>query len=283
MSRAAAALNLSHQALSKSLAALERELKVKLFERGPRGLTPSQFGDALAKHAAMINTEVRHAVLEIEALKGGHTGTVIVGAGISSACDIVPRAVGQLLGRNQGLSIKVLTGTFDEMKSRLVSGEVDLFVGTVLDPELEPNLLKAVLFDDEDCVVARLGHPLIGRRKVRLADLNQHKWIFSAGALLSRQSLLNLFQAANLDPPKVAVESDSLEVTRATLIGTDLLALLPRSAIALHERAKLIAVVDFREASWRRSVSICTRRRGSFAPATRLFIDELRKAATVGT
>jgi len=279
VSRAATAMGLSHQALSKSLGALESELKVKLFERGPRGMHPSPFGAALAKHAALINTETRHAALEIEVLKGGHSGTVNIGAGMSSVSDIVPRTINQLLKRHQGLSVRVLTGTFDELKKPLINGDIDLFVGTVLDQELEPNLLKTALFTDEDCVVARAEHPLVGKRKVRLKDLNEYKWIFSAGALLSRQALLNLFQESDLDPPQVAVESDSLEVTRATLATSDFLTLLPRSAFALHERAKLLSVVNFREGRWQRSVSICTRRRGSFAPATRLFMEELRKAA----
>src|SRR5690606_11043440 len=44
MSKAAEALGISHQGLSKSLAGLEEAVQVQLLVRGPRGVTPSTYG-----------------------------------------------------------------------------------------------------------------------------------------------------------------------------------------------------------------------------------------------
>lgn len=277
LTKAAQVLDVSHQALSKSIAALERELKVRLFERGPRGVKPSTFGQALAKHAACINIETRHAVLEMEALRGGNSGHVTIGAGISSATEIVPRIVAGLLKRKQNLNVKILTGTFDELRDQLLSGELDAFVGTVLDSEMTSTLQRRILFIDHDRFVARSKHPLSSRKKVKLADVGQFPWIVSVGAMPFRQAFLDQFQLSGLDPPRVAVESDSLEVTKAMLLEGDYLALLPRSAIQLHLSSDLLSEIDFSYPGWGRTVSLCTRRRGSFAPATRMLLEEIDK------
>ena len=55
---------------SGSIRLLEESLKVQLLERHARGMVPTVFGRALAEHARVIRSELRHAVNEINALRG---------------------------------------------------------------------------------------------------------------------------------------------------------------------------------------------------------------------
>lgn len=279
LSRAAQSLGISHQALSKSIAFLERTLQVKLLERTSRGMSPTLFGQALAKHAGVIIAETRNARLEIDALRGGHLGSVSIGSGLSAAAMEVPQAIAALLRRKQGVSVRVETGTFEELVQRLLSGSIDLFVGTVPDTDADALVVKHHLYNEEDRIVTRAGHPLVGRGDVQFADLAKYEWICSAGSERFHRDFLNLFYEAGCQPPPVAVASDSIEVTRALLLQSDRLALLPQSTIDLFEQNGLLSVIDFKPASWQRAVSICTRRRGSFPPLVRIFIEELRNAA----
>ena len=200
-----------------------------------------------------------------------------IGAGISSASEIIPLAIASMRVRKQDLTATVLTGTFDEFQSRLISGDVDVFIGTVTSERIDPSLKSERLFDDEDRIIVRNGHPLLKKRKVKLQDLSDFGWISAVNALIFRMALVAEYEALDLDPPKIAFETDSLEVTRTLLLHSDLMTLLPRHSIALHEKDGLLKVLGFKLPNWTREVCVFTRRRGSFPPATRIFLEELRK------
>ena len=71
LSAAAQAQNISQPAMSKRIRALEDELQVKLFERLPRGVVLTVFGESLAEHARRIRANVFHADADMDALRGG--------------------------------------------------------------------------------------------------------------------------------------------------------------------------------------------------------------------
>jgi DNA-binding transcriptional LysR family regulator len=72
--RAAAALNMTQPAASKLLRELEAMLDVQLFERMPRGMRPTRYGDALIRHARAVVGSLDQAQEEVLGLKAGHLG-----------------------------------------------------------------------------------------------------------------------------------------------------------------------------------------------------------------
>ncbi|WP_163535730.1 LysR family transcriptional regulator, partial [Klebsiella pneumoniae] len=63
--RAAAALNMTQPAASKLLRELEAMLDVQLFERMPRGMRPTRYGDALIRHARAVVGSLDQAQEEV--------------------------------------------------------------------------------------------------------------------------------------------------------------------------------------------------------------------------
>src|SRR5215470_15299243 len=78
--RAAEVLNMTQPAASKLLKDLEDVLDVPLFERLPRGMRPTWYGEAMIRHARVALASLNHAHDEVEALKAGRFGSVGVGA-----------------------------------------------------------------------------------------------------------------------------------------------------------------------------------------------------------
>src|SRR5450432_757962 len=66
MSKAAQHLALSQPAVSKAISDLEHILGVRLLDRGPRGVEPTLYGDALIRRGLTVFDELRQGVGEIE-------------------------------------------------------------------------------------------------------------------------------------------------------------------------------------------------------------------------
>ncbi len=282
ISRASTKLNLSHQAVSKSLAKLEEELGVELFERGPKGVTVSIYGASLERHANLISLESRNAKMEIEALRSGYAGHVTIASGISAACDIVPQAVANLKKRNKDLIITMLMGNFQAMETNLLNGKIDLFVGILPNENVNPSIAFEPLFEDEYQIIARNEHPLTQREPVLLSDLVGQEWIFSQGYLHGRAELIALFESQGLPPPKMAVETDSVEMTRALVARSDFITQLPRHLIKTQQHAKQLIALELQDVNWGSTVSICYRRRGSLPSATKAMIKEIKCVQSTG-
>ena len=88
--RAAQALNMTQPAASKLLKDLEDALGVALFERLPRGMRPTWYGETMIRHARMALANLSQAHDEIEALKSGHFGQVSVGAITTPGLTLLP-------------------------------------------------------------------------------------------------------------------------------------------------------------------------------------------------
>jgi DNA-binding transcriptional LysR family regulator len=88
----ARSLNLTPPGISMQLAALERELGVKLLEKQGRRVVVTPAGHLLAKHGSRIVDALSVAEMEAAALRDGAAGTYRVGAFPTAARTIVPSA-----------------------------------------------------------------------------------------------------------------------------------------------------------------------------------------------
>src|SRR5712692_6979146 len=68
MSKAAAVLNTTQSTISRSIADLEQTIGVRLLDRGPQGVEPTQYGRALLKHGVVAFDELKLGVQNIEFL-----------------------------------------------------------------------------------------------------------------------------------------------------------------------------------------------------------------------
>jgi DNA-binding transcriptional LysR family regulator len=83
--RAAQMLNMTQPAASKLLKELEDVLEVQLFERLPRGMQPTWYGESMIRHARMVLTNLNQANDELMSLKAGRFGQVGLGLSLHRA------------------------------------------------------------------------------------------------------------------------------------------------------------------------------------------------------
>ena len=85
-------LNVSQPAISKAIKDMEETLSVKLIERLPKGVEPTEFGKIIEKYSHLVLSDLSKAVKEIKSLKDGTTGDVNVGVAFSPRIHLLPMA-----------------------------------------------------------------------------------------------------------------------------------------------------------------------------------------------
>src|SRR6185369_4367806 len=89
MNKAAALLNTGQSAISRSIAELEHTIGVRLVDRNPQGVEPTQYGRALLDGGVAVFDDLRQAVKNIEFLSDPEAGEVRVGSTVFTAASFV--------------------------------------------------------------------------------------------------------------------------------------------------------------------------------------------------
>ena len=79
LTQAADVLHIAQPALSQQLATLEGEVRQQLLVRTKRGVTPTEAGKVLYRHAQLILRQCEQARVDMEAAGAGLSGAVSVG------------------------------------------------------------------------------------------------------------------------------------------------------------------------------------------------------------
>ncbi len=176
LSHAADRLHTTQPALSRQLKELEDAVGLPLFARHARGLRPTACGEALLGHARRILAQIDRAGADMDALRAGSAGRVVLGASGAAVSDTAPRAMLALLARMPQAQVRLVEGTMDQLVGQLLQGTLDVVVGRSA-PELHgPGLQTEPLYSEPLHFVARPGHPLFGGEPDWPAVLT-YRWI----------------------------------------------------------------------------------------------------------
>jgi DNA-binding transcriptional LysR family regulator len=246
ISAAAVQLNISQPAVSKGLREAEDILGVRLFERGPSGLTLTHYGRAVLTHGQVIQSEIRHVTDEIEALSSGVTGPVAIGALLVSQPNLVPKALELLRRRDVAAVARVVDGRQEELMTALRAGELDILVGRLPPVEQSERLVQEVLLYEPMVVVSGSRNPLAARSSVDYHELAQADWIFPSPESTVYGQIMQLFTQRGLSRPRCYVQSVSFLMTRTLLVENDMLAALPRAVVERDVASGLLCVLPVR-------------------------------------
>jgi DNA-binding transcriptional LysR family regulator len=142
VSGAADTLGVHHATVIRHVDALEARLGVKLFQRHPRGYTPTEAGEALAQVGRTTDEQFAQLAARLQGLSGGIEGDLVVTT-VPEFCEPVVAALAPLLAEHPALTLRVRTA---RRLLRLEYGEAHVAIRSGGRPE-EP-----------DNVVQRLGH-----------------------------------------------------------------------------------------------------------------------------
>jgi LysR family transcriptional regulator, pca operon transcriptional activator len=121
--RASAALGVTQPALTKSLQELEEIVQLKLFERHPRGVSPTAAGTVFVRSARRILAELHRLDDELDRLADPETGTVVVGALPVAAAGILPGVLTRLKASHPKIRVRLQQGRMEDLLPALAAGD----------------------------------------------------------------------------------------------------------------------------------------------------------------
>ncbi len=241
--RAAEELHMTQPAASKQIKDLEEMLDVRLFERLPRGMEPTMFGETMIRHARMALTSLALAHDDIVALKAGLAGQVEVGIIMTPAMALMPRAISQVKQQAPKLRIGVHVEASNILLDKLQHGTLDFMIGRVLEKENTGGLIYEELIEEPACAVVRVGHPLLANDRLGLGDIADQPWILPPQGSILRHRFDMMFRRAGLEPPSNVVDTTALLLITALLQQTDSLHVMPLEVAQYYASLNVLAIL----------------------------------------
>ncbi|TAM88550.1 MAG: LysR family transcriptional regulator [Jatrophihabitans sp.] len=272
---AAAALHVTQPVVTRGLHDLERILGVPLYTRGPRGVTPTEFGVAFTEHARAVLAQLTQAARHVDEIANSSRGQVVVGTHLAGSNLLLPRAIAEVKRTRPLLSVVVREGTPEGLLVELASGRVDLLVGR-LNRAGTGGARLVPLYEERVHLVVGSHHPLAGAHPVTLADLMGFPWILPGVETILRQELERFFAHHGQDIPANRVEATSFLTVRQLLIETDMVAAVPGLIVADDPR---ITALDIELEPMGHHVGLTLAADRPLIPATRTMIESLHAVA----
>ena len=170
MSRAAQVLHVTQPALSRQIAALERELGTKLLERGSRRVTLTEKGLYLRRRAQEIVTLADQTEADFMQDTDIVAGDVHIGAGESEGMRVVAARVRAFREKYPGVRFHLHSGNAPDLIERLEHG-VDDFSVLMSYPDVDRYAHLRLSPTDAWGVLVRANDPLVGRETASPAEL----------------------------------------------------------------------------------------------------------------
>ena len=283
MAKAARRISLSQPAISKTISDLEHALGVRLLDRGPQGIEPTLYGRALVRRAVTVFDELRQAVSELEFLANPSIGEVRIGCNDSLSVALLPEVIERLSTEHPGIIPHVtqmsrpITVEIEHLRDRAV----DLIIGRGIFPIPEDDLNAEILFEERLVVVASLQSSWVRRRKLRLADLTEAKWIAFPPQEGPNLLVQQAFLAQGLDTPRPSVTTSSFHLRDALLATGNYLTVVPECMLRVfNAKALSVKVLPIDLAIPIRQVALFTLKNRTLNPAAEILIDCVRAVAS---
>lgn len=270
VSRAAEALFLSQPAVTLQVQALERELGVRLFDRGTRRLTLTREGELFYEMARPLVEGLDGLESHFrEKLTGLDAGELNIAAGSSTILYLLPKIVAAFRERHPEIRLSLHNVTGAGGLELMRSDKVDLAVGSMLDVPADIDYSPVQEF--EPMLIMPLDHPLAAKPEITLADLSPHGLILPPQRLTTYRLVDLVFQRARV-PYTVALEVGGWEVIKQYVAMGQGISIVTSICITDADRERL-ATRPLSRFFPARSYGVVKRRGKYLSPQARAFVE----------
>lgn len=277
LGRAAETLNLSQPALSKTLNELEQLTGTRLFERGRLGAQLTVPGEQFLTHAVKVLDALNTAGQALNRKEDASADVVRIGALPTAALGILPAVIGRFHQQQKSTSLQVATMNNTMLLAGLKSGEIDLGIGRMSDPELMSGLNYELLFLESLKLVVRPGHPLL-QETITLSRVMEWPVVVSPKGTVPRQNAEALLQSQGCKMPAGCIETLSASLSRQLTVDYDYVWFVPSGAVKEDLRQATLVSLPVPTQSAGEPIGILTRVDIPLSTGAQMLIAAIRKS-----
>ncbi|MBD1551025.1 LysR family transcriptional regulator [Pseudomonas typographi] len=169
ITQGAARAHLALASASERLRSIEADAGVALLQRRPRGVVPTQAGEALAHHARLILRQQALLRGELQGFAAGAQGTLQLYGNTAALAHFLPHKLAPWLAERPRLHVALKERTSARIITAISAGLAE--AGIVSDAVQAPGLQLQPVAKDHLALIAPAGHWLAQQGTVRLADV----------------------------------------------------------------------------------------------------------------
>ena len=237
-SGAAERLFLTQPAISKRIASIEQQLKLRLFDRLGREVSLTEAGRALLPRAYQILNVLDDTRRALNNLTGEVSGRLTLATSHHIGLHRLPPLLREFTRTYPKVALDIQFLDSEVAYDEILHGRAELAVIT-LAPEPH-SLIRAVpVWDDPLDFVVAPEHRLTRQKAVSMADIARHPAVFPGGNTFTHHIVHRLFEAQGLTP-NIAMSTNYLETIKMMVSIGLAWSVLPRTM--LDEQVASIAL-----------------------------------------
>lgn len=281
--RAASALHISQPTLSRNIAALEKKLGMRVFERSRRDVVATPVGDDVLKMADELVARAEAISNQLQTVRDGRGGRLRVGAGAFVHDIAVQPAAIDLINANPSIRLELLEREWTAVLAMLMLDRVDFAVFDIASLRGMPSLRVEALGVLPGAYFCRAGHPLLAKKSLQPADLREYAFVMTSMSPHYAGLIEDIDAGLTTDPvtgdllPSIAVSS--IRQAGDIVANTDAISIGHMAQVDAGIAAGRFARLDlpWRKGPPKADMGVAWKRDRTLPPSARTFISLIRK------
>jgi DNA-binding transcriptional LysR family regulator len=284
MGRAAAKLGVATPSISEVIAGLEHAVGAQLFDRSPKGVVTTRYGEALLARTRAAFDELRQGIRDIEFIGDAQAGELRIGCPESITAGFLLPILQHLTSIYPRLLFDVQqvqqpTIDYPELRDRKVDLVLARWGQDPRTAEISGDLEVEILLNDPFSLVVSQDSKLARRRKLDLNELVDARFIVPPADAWGGALVVEAFRRRGLPVPNVVISTLSISLRNEMIAGGDFVTLLTRSVVRTFSKRYSLKVLPIQLPAHRSPVGIVMLKNRTIAPVVKLFIQCARQVA----
>lgn len=269
VSRGAETLHISQPAVTREIRDLEASLGLALFDRHPRGVTPTEGGQRLLQFAERIFALEQAAERDLRDLAGLGHGELSLGASATLGAYWLPPLLNSFRERHPGVFVSLQMSNTREVLQQLDDALISL--GFVEGPFPAEDYAHHLLARDQLLPVVGPAHPLAGRQSLRLAELQAHELYLREPGSGARASIEQAYRTRGMEA-HAAMIGGGTEPLKRLIAGGRGIAWLSQLVVEEELADGRLVQLDVRDLQIERELHVLWRPGSRLNPAPAAFL-----------
>lgn len=256
---AARSLYITQPAVSLQIQNLEKQLKIRLFDRAKKQVQLTEAGNLLLRYSNRILSLCEESSRALDDLSDLQRGKLIVGSSQTTGTYLMPKILGLFRQLYPNIQVQLYVDSTRRIAWRTVNRQIDIgIVGGEIPEELKRVLEVTPYIEDELALILPKSHPFVKREHIKKDDLYSLKFIALDSSSTIRTVVDNVLVKHGIDVTrlKIEMELNSIEAIKNAVQSGLGVAFVSISAITKELELGLVSWVKIENVKIKRMLSV---------------------------